>query len=67
MPHRCTACGRRTYRKIRQVPVHDARCQRCVDRGFVARHVDVATRVDTFTGLRPPLPADATSPLDGAR
>lgn len=32
--HKCPACGRRTYRKRKTIPVLDERCQRCFDRGY---------------------------------
>lgn len=40
LPHRCSACGRRTYRKRRLIPVRDDRCQRCFDRGYFPKATD---------------------------
>lgn len=43
-PHRCTACGRRTYRRRRTIPVLDERCQRCFDRGYYPKHTKETDR-----------------------
>lgn len=48
-PHRCTACGRRTYRRIRRFPTlgtEDARCTACVHRGFEPRQAQPDQEVE---------------------